>query len=84
MARVLAVLSAVFLVGSVALATMQPADVPLGQALFLIDHDLVNVLQTDVDRYLTHALWSYVFVPLLLRPAGCFQPRSAWFWPVWP
>ena len=69
MARVLAVLSAICLVGAVALAMLQPPDEPLGQALYFIDHDLVGTLQRDVDHYLNSLVLGLLFVPLLLRPA---------------
>jgi hypothetical protein len=67
--RILAVMAAALLVGSVALATIGPPEMPLGQALFMIDHNILNVLQTDVDSYLAHWVWTYVLVPFLLRPA---------------
>src|SRR4051794_19866914 len=67
--RVLAVIAAILLVGSVALATMGPPDMPLGQTLFMIDHDILHVLQTDIDDHVAHWVWAYVFVPFLLRPA---------------
>jgi len=67
--RILAVIAAVLLVGSVAVATMGPPDMPLGQTLFMIDHSILKVLQTDIDDHVAHWVWAYVFVPFLLRPA---------------
>jgi hypothetical protein len=67
-ARALAILSAVFLVGSVALATLGPPELPLGQALFLLDHSIMDTLQETLEQHLPHWLWSGVVVPLLLRP----------------
>ena len=63
--RVLAVLSAILLVGAVALAMLGPPDVPLGQTIFMIDHDLMEVMHQVVGTW----LWNSVMVPLLLRPA---------------
>jgi hypothetical protein len=67
-ARALAILSAVFLVGSVALATLGPPELPLGQALFLLDHSFMDTLQETLEQHLPDWLWTGVVVPLLLRP----------------
>jgi len=57
------------LVGAVALAMLGPPAVPLGQALFMIDHDLMNALHSGIERHLSTWLWDNVAVPLMLRPA---------------
>ena len=67
--RILAVLAAMLLVGAVALAMLGPPSVPLGQALFMLDHDLMNAVHSRIERYVTTWLWDYVAVPLMLRPA---------------
>ena len=67
--RVLAVLAAMLLVGAVALAMLGPPSVPLGQALFMLDHDLMSVLHSSIERYLSAWLWEHVAMPLMLRPA---------------
>lgn len=67
--RILAVLAAMLLVGAVALAMLGPPAVPLGQALFMIDHDLMNALHSGIERHLSTWLWDNVAVPLMLRPA---------------
>ncbi len=67
--RILAVLAAMLLVGAVALAMLGPPEVPLGQLLFLIDHDLVNVAHSFIGKHLTGWLWDYVIMPLMVRPA---------------
>lgn len=67
-ARALAILSAVLLVGSVALATLGPPELPLGQALFLLDHGFMDTLQETLEQHLPDWLWTGVVVPLLLRP----------------
>ena len=67
--RILAVLAAMLLVGAVALAMLGPPSVPLGQALFMLDHDLMNAMHSSIERHLAAWLWDYVAVPLMLRPA---------------
>ena len=66
--RILAVLSAVLLVGSVALATLAPSGAPLGQVLFMVDHDLMERMHRFIADTMTDWVWSELFVPLLLRP----------------
>jgi hypothetical protein len=67
--RVLAVLSAVLLVGAVALAMLGPPDVPLGQAVFMLNHDLMEGMHRFVGSHLAAWLWDYGMVPLMVRPA---------------
>jgi hypothetical protein len=67
--RTLAIIAAIFLVGAVALATLGPPGVPLGQTLILIDHDLLHAIQAFVETHLARWFWGYLLVPLLLRPA---------------
>lgn len=67
--RILAVLSAILLVGAVALATLGPPSVPLGQVLLMIDHDLTETLRTGIEKHLAEWLWTDVALPLLVRPA---------------
>ena len=67
--RILAVLAAMLLVGAVALAMLGPPGVPLGQALFMVDHDLMEAVHTFIDTHLATWLWDYLVVPLMLRPA---------------
>jgi hypothetical protein len=67
--RILAVLSAMLLVGAIALAMLGPPSVPLGQALFMLDHDLMNALHSGVEQHLSAWLWEHVAMPLMLRPA---------------
>lgn len=76
MQRVFAVISAVLLVAAVAIATIGPQSVTLGEALYLLDHSFV-------DRLLafSHRLWGdwaqgALIRPLLLRPAWLI-PASA-------
>ncbi|HTW69135.1 MAG TPA: hypothetical protein VME47_04535 [Acetobacteraceae bacterium] len=67
--RALAVLSAMLLVGAVALAMLGPPSVPLGQVLLMIDHDLTETLRTGIEQHLSTWLWLDVVQPLLVRPA---------------
>lgn len=74
--RILAVLSAILLVGSVAVATLGPPSVPLGQALFMIDHDLMENMHRVITSGSAEWVWSELMVPMLLRPAWLI-PASA-------
>jgi hypothetical protein len=67
--RIFAILAAALLVGAVALAMLGPPAVPLGQMLFLVDHDLMEGVHRFVGTHLATWLWDYLLVPLLLRPA---------------
>ena len=67
--RILAVLAAVLLVGAVALAMLGPPEVPLGQMLFMIDHDLMEAMHRFVGSHLAAWLWDYLLAPLIVRPA---------------
>ena len=67
--RILAVLAAMLLVGAVALAMLGPPAVPLGQVMFMIDHDLMDAFHTFVGTHLAAWLWDYALVPLMVRPA---------------
>jgi hypothetical protein len=67
--RILAVLAAMLLVGAVALAMLGPPGMPLGQVLFMIDHDLMNAAHTFIGTHLATWLWDYLIAPLMLRPA---------------
>ena len=66
--RVLAILSAALLVGSVALATLGPPDVPLGQALFMLDHDSTASWLRGLEHGLPAWMWNGICTPMLLRP----------------
>jgi hypothetical protein len=66
--RILAVLAASLLVGAVALAMLGPPDMPLGAALFLIDHDLVHAFQGGIQAHFDRWMWDDVVLPFLVRP----------------
>jgi len=67
--RVLAILAAMLLVGAVALAMLGPPAVPLGQVLFMVDHDLMEAVHGFIGTHLATWLWDYLVLPLMLRPA---------------
>ncbi len=67
--RILAVLSAVLLVGAVAVALLGPPAMPLGQALLAIDHRALDALQSGVVHIFAPWLWTNVVLPVLVRPA---------------
>ena len=67
--RILAVVAAALLVGAVALAMLGPPAVPLGQLLFMVDHDLMEAVHRFVGSHLASWLWDYLLVPVLVRPA---------------
>ena len=50
--RIFAVLAAALLVGAVALATLGPPEVPLGQAMFMVDHDLMDAMHSGIEQHL--------------------------------
>ncbi|HET7879379.1 MAG TPA: hypothetical protein VFL55_00735, partial [Acetobacteraceae bacterium] len=67
MQRIFAVLAAMLLVGAVALAMLGPPEVPLGQVLFMVDHDLMEAVHSFIGTHLAAWLWDYLLVPILLR-----------------
>ena len=50
--RILAVVAAMFLVGAVAVAMLGPPEVPLGQLLFMIDHDLMDATHNFIGAHI--------------------------------
>lgn len=67
--RVLAVISAVFLVATVGIATFGPESISLGQALYLLDRDILSALPVWATRTLGPWFWNSLLQPLLVRPA---------------
>jgi len=67
--RIFAVLAAMLLVGAVALATLGPPEVPLGQVVFMVDHDLMSALHSGIEKHVAAWVWNYVVQPLMVRPA---------------
>lgn len=67
-ARILAVISAMFMVLAFALATMLPPDMPLGQAISVYNHGWLVAFQDAIYNGVSHWAWVNLAVPLLLRP----------------
>ena len=74
--RVLAVIAAVLLVAAVGVATFGAESISLGQAVFLLDHDVLDKLPLWSSRTLGNWMWVSVIQPLLERPAWLL-PASA-------
>ena len=68
MPRVFAVLAAVLLVGAVALASLLPSDLSLGQALHAVTAAGPEHLQQAVAGTFGHAVWAGLVFPVLIRP----------------
>lgn len=62
-------MAAVFLVGAVAVATLEPPDMPLGALLLALDHDLSAAIEDGMQARLSFWMWDDVVLPVLLRPA---------------
>jgi hypothetical protein len=67
--RALAIFAAILLVTAVGIATFGPQSVSLGQALFLLNHDVLDKLPIWSNRTLGNWVWVSVIQPLLVRPA---------------
>lgn len=67
--RVLAVIAAILLVTAVAIATFGARSISLGQAIYLLDHDVLDKLPLWSSRTLGNWMWVAVIQPLLERPA---------------
>jgi hypothetical protein len=66
--RVLAVISALFVVLAFALAIMLPPEMPLIQAIAVIDHGWLVSFQDMVREHVSEWVWVNMAVPVLLRP----------------
>ena len=67
--RILAVLAAVCLVSSAALATLGPPDLPLDQMLLMSGGSVMRTLEEWTRQHLAVWVWNDIEVPLLARPA---------------
>jgi hypothetical protein len=67
--RILAVLAAAFLVGAFTVATVLPPDLPLGEALSMLDLGFPGNLQKAAQAHLPGWAWTDLGQPLLVRPA---------------
>lgn len=68
LARILAVVSAVFMVLAFALATLLPPDMPLSQAIALVNHGWLVSFQDAMVKGVSQWVWVHMVVPVLLRP----------------
>ena len=69
LSRILAVLAAILLVGAVGVAMLGPPEMPLGRAVFMLDHELLSTLRNAFRDRSTQWMWDDVLLPVLLRPA---------------
>ena len=67
-AKILAVLSAVLLVGAIAVATLGPQDLSLGEALNTVDHLRFAAVEGFVRSHLSAWFWEHPVTSLLVRP----------------
>jgi hypothetical protein len=70
--RVFAVLAAALLIGALAIATMAPANIDLGQFVATLDRAFLSTVQAGIQRYIAPWVWDDVIVPILRRPAWLF------------
>ncbi len=67
--RIFAVLAAILLVGSVALAALLPPEMSLKEALAAWDATLPEAVQHVLAGSLGSGFWDSIVVPILLRPS---------------
>ena len=68
LAKIFAVLSAVMLVGAVAVGTLGPPDMTLAEALARLDHDGFLAAEAYVRLHVSNWLWDVPATALLVRP----------------
>ena len=66
--RILAIISAILLVGSAALALLVRPATTLGQSLFLLDRGMLEGMHTWSVLHLGGWMWDQLVLPLLQRP----------------
>ncbi len=67
-AKVLAVLAAILLVGAIAVATLGPPDMTLGEGMRAIDALRLSVMEHYVRTHLSNWVWDRPLTALLVRP----------------
>ncbi len=67
-AKILAVLSAALLVGSVAVGTLGPQDMSLGEVLTGLDHLRFEAVETYFRTNISAWIWEHPVKSLLVRP----------------
>jgi hypothetical protein len=65
--RIFMVITAIMLVAAIAVGTLSPTDLPLGQGLDLMDQGLPDEVHRSLARNAPW-LWSWLVQPFLLRP----------------
>ncbi len=68
LAKILAVMAATLLVGSIAVATLGPQDITLGEALNAFDHLHFASVEAYVRTHVSAWLWERPVTSLLVRP----------------
>ncbi len=68
LAKILAVLAAVCLVGAVAVATLGPEDMTLGDGLGALDRLRLDGVERFVRLHLSNWIWDHPLKALLMRP----------------
>jgi hypothetical protein len=66
--RILAVLAALLFICAFSLAIMAGPDLPLGQAIGLLQRGALGAIENTLRGMLGPWVWSNVMVPMLLRP----------------
>jgi hypothetical protein len=67
-AKVLAVLAAILLVGAIAIATLGPPDMTFGEGLAAIDHVRLGVVEHYFRTHLSAWVWEHPLAALFARP----------------
>jgi hypothetical protein len=67
-AKVLAVLAAILLVGAVALATLGPPDMTFGEGLAALDHVRLQAVEHYFRTHLSVWVWEHPLAALFARP----------------
>ena len=67
-AKILAVLAAALLVGSIALATLGPQEMSLGEVLNALDHLRFAAVEAYVRTHISAWVWDHPVRSLLVRP----------------
>jgi hypothetical protein len=66
--RVLAVVAAMLLVGAVAVATLAPPEMTLGQGWAAMDHAGLRAAENFVKAHMSEWLWAHPVTALISRP----------------
>ena len=68
LAKIFAILAAIFLVGAVAVGTLGPDDMSLGEGLAALDRLHLSAAEHFVRLHLSDWLWDHPIKALLVRP----------------